>query len=252
MAKIHVTLQGKGGVGKSFVSSLLAQHRLEHKIPLVCIDTDPVNATLAGYSAFPVERIELMKGNQIDPGRFDELMDMIVTHDKCDIVIDNGASSFLPLTGYLLENDAISLLQSMGHDVIIHPVITGGQSLTDTLTGLSRLVNQFPDSTQFIVWLNEYFGPIEHEGKVFEQMKVYEAHRSRIEGLVTLHQQSELFSKDLQTLLEHRMAFSEVKQSKAFNFMAKNRLFLIQKTIWAQLDLVLGTKACQEVAFDVT
>ncbi len=251
MARIHFTLQGKGGVGKSFVSALLAQHRLEYDIPLLCIDTDPVNATLASYSAFPVKRVELMKGNQIDASRFDDLMELIVTHEEHDIVIDNGASSFLPLTAYLIENNAISLLQSMGHKVVIHPVITGGQSMMDTLTGLSTLVSQFPKTTQFIVWLNEYFGSIEHEGTLFEQMKVYETHKHRIDGLVTLQQQSELFSKDLQTLLEHRMLFSEVKQSKKFNFMAKNRLLIIQKSIWTQLDLVLGTSVSQEVELDV-
>ena len=52
MHKVHITLQGKGGVGKSLVASLLAQHHLESGTPVVCIDTDPVNATLSGYRAF--------------------------------------------------------------------------------------------------------------------------------------------------------------------------------------------------------
>ena len=39
---IHITLQGKGGVGKTLVSNLLAQHQISKKTKLVCIDTDPV------------------------------------------------------------------------------------------------------------------------------------------------------------------------------------------------------------------
>lgn len=240
MAKIHFTLQGKGGVGKSLVSALIAQHRIDRNVPLLCIDTDPVNATFSTYKAFSVQRVELMKGNKIDAGQFDHLMELIVSNPDDDIVIDNGASSFIPLSGYLVENDAVSILQSMGHEVVIHPVITGGQSMVDTLTGLDTLASQFPSSAQMIVWLNEYFGLVERGGKPFEQMKVYESHKSRIHGIVTLHQQSELFERDMKTLLEHRMTFAEVKQSPDLNFMAKNRLLMIQKNIWSQLDLVLG------------
>ena len=140
-----------------------------------------------------------------------------------------------------MENDAISVLQSMGHEVILHSVITGGQSMADTLSGLNTLASQFPSSSKIIVWLNEYFGAIERDGKTFEQMKVYEANKARIHGLVTLHEQSELFARDLQTLLEEKMTFQEVKDSPAFNFMAKNRLMMVQKSIWSQLDLVLGS-----------
>ena len=38
MANIHMVLQGKGGVGKSFVAALLAQHLLQKGgHPLCCV-----------------------------------------------------------------------------------------------------------------------------------------------------------------------------------------------------------------------
>ena len=49
MAKIHMILQGKGGVGKSFISSILAQHRIAKGKNPLCIDTDPVNATFLRF-----------------------------------------------------------------------------------------------------------------------------------------------------------------------------------------------------------
>lgn len=49
MAKIHMILQGKGGVGKSFISSKLAQYKVAKGRNLLCIDTDPVNATFYGF-----------------------------------------------------------------------------------------------------------------------------------------------------------------------------------------------------------
>src|ERR1051325_6140975 len=50
-AEIHMTLQGKGGVGKSLVASVLAQYFGEQGRVVRCVDTDPVNRTLAQYSA---------------------------------------------------------------------------------------------------------------------------------------------------------------------------------------------------------
>ena len=36
---IHLSLQGKGGVGKSFIASILAQYFLNHGHQVQCIDT---------------------------------------------------------------------------------------------------------------------------------------------------------------------------------------------------------------------
>jgi Mrp family chromosome partitioning ATPase len=44
---IHLTLQGKGGVGKSLVSSILAQYFRYRGAEIHCIDTDPVNQTFS-------------------------------------------------------------------------------------------------------------------------------------------------------------------------------------------------------------
>lgn len=41
----------------------------------------------------------------------------MVAGENEHIVIDNGASSFIPLLSYLKENDAISLIQENGHSV---------------------------------------------------------------------------------------------------------------------------------------
>jgi hypothetical protein len=53
-ASVHIILQGKGGVGKSFVSAILAQYFRTKPAPVHCLDTDPINATFAQSSRFPV------------------------------------------------------------------------------------------------------------------------------------------------------------------------------------------------------
>jgi Mrp family chromosome partitioning ATPase len=45
MRKAHFVLQGKGGVGKTFVASLIAQYLTERGEPVACLDTDQVNGS---------------------------------------------------------------------------------------------------------------------------------------------------------------------------------------------------------------
>jgi CO dehydrogenase nickel-insertion accessory protein CooC1 len=56
LSTIHLSLQGKGGVGKSLVASILAQYLLQRGKTVRCIDTDPVNKTLSQYRGLPAEQ----------------------------------------------------------------------------------------------------------------------------------------------------------------------------------------------------
>jgi hypothetical protein len=95
---IHLTLQGKGGVGKSLVASVLAQYLREIGKEVRCIDTDPVNRTFAQYTALGADRLNLRdEHNRIEQRAFDSLIERFLTEDTATFVVDNGASTFLPL-----------------------------------------------------------------------------------------------------------------------------------------------------------
>jgi len=239
MKKVHFTLQGKGGVGKSFASSLLTQFLHAKGEPVIPVDTDPVNATLAGYEAFQTRRLELMEGGSLVERHFDTLIENIVAEDS-HFVIDNGAASFIPLSFYIAENDAINVIAQHGKQVVIHTVVTGGQAMRDTLAGFAQLVEQLPPETRIVVWLNEFFGDIEAEGKTFEQMKVYVANRDRVHGLVRIVRQTgSTFGKDVQLMLDSKLTFDEVAASPDFGLMSKSRLAQVKKAIFEQLDAVI-------------
>lgn len=71
---IHLTLQGKGGVGKSLVASILAQYLKSKDGDVRCIDTDPVNRTFAQYAALAADRLNLRdEHNRIEQRAFDSL-----------------------------------------------------------------------------------------------------------------------------------------------------------------------------------
>jgi hypothetical protein len=240
MKKVHFILQGKGGVGKTYIASLLAQFHQEQDKDIICIDTDPVNSTFSGYKAFNVKRLELMERNELNPRKFDQMVQELVEVDS-NFIIDNGAASFLPLSTYLLENDVFNMLNEKGKEVYVHTLITGSQGLRDTLTGFNKLAEHLPESVKLIVWLNEYFGSImSEEGKPFMDMKVYTKNQHKISGLITIPRQTATtFGQDVEMMLTHRATFAEVKENPIFELMAKQRLTMVKRNLFTQIEAVV-------------
>ncbi|MFT4059265.1 MAG: ArsA-related P-loop ATPase [Legionella sp.] len=236
MMKIHITMQGKGGVGKSFVSATTAQYKVHKGQKPLCIDTDPINATFYGFKALDVQRLEIMDGDEINSRHFDQLIEMIASTQD-DVIIDNGASSFVPLSHYLISNQVPSLLNDLGHELVIHTVITGGQALLDTMNGFSQLINQFPIETQFVVWLNPFWGAIEHDGKSFEQMKVYRDNKERISSLIHIPVlKEETYGRDLSEMLQKKITFNEALDDSNKNIMTRQRLKIVRDQLFGQLN----------------
>lgn len=236
MANIHMILQGKGGVGKSFIAATLAQYKASKGQKPLCIDTDPINATFHGYKALGVRRLQIMQGDEINPRSFDTLVDLIAP-SKDDVIIDNGASSFVPLAHYLISNQVPTLLVEMGHTLVVHTVVTGGQALLDTISGFAQLISQFPAETLFVVWLNPYWGPIEHEGKSFEQLKAYNANKSRVSAIVQIPTlKEETYGRDLSDMLKDRLTFDEALAMESLTIMTRQRLKIIKGQLFSQLE----------------
>jgi hypothetical protein len=234
---INFMLQGKGGVGKSFCCAALAQYLIAKSKPPRCFDTDPVNATFHGYAALNVQRFEIMEGDEIAPRSFDPMVEQLATVDA-DVIIDSGASSFLPLTHYLLSNDVFGLLrESFGHKVVVHTIVTGGQAMLDTLHGFASLARQLPADVSFVVWLNPFWGPIEHEGRGFEQLKAYKDNKDRISAVIPIPlRKADTFGRDVSELLARRLTFAEGIADKSLPIMARQRLTMYQRDLFAQLD----------------
>lgn len=236
MAKIHMILQGKGGVGKSFIASTLAQYKLAKGQTPLCVDTDPINATFHGFEALPVQRVDLMEGDEINPRNFDALVE-IIAPAKNDVVIDNGASSFVQLSHYLVSNQVPALLQTMGHELIVHTVVTGGQALMDTINGFAQLIRQFPKEASFVVWLNPFWGPVAAEGKTFEQMKAYKDNKERVTAMVTIPTlKPETYGRDVSDMLQDRLTFDEALASDKLTIMTRQRLKIVRDQLFGQLD----------------
>lgn len=243
LKNFHFILQGKGGVGKTTCSSFIAQYLKDHlQKDYLAIDTDQVNASFASFKSLNVESLNIMENNQILARGWDTLVEKLINSDKSNIIIDNGASSFVPLIAYAVENDIIELLTSEDNDYIgsifMHVVIAGGEGLSHTLAGLNTICEKFnQDTVQIIAWLNPFLGNIEYQGKSFEDMDEYKQNKSKIFSTVRIPTySSDTFGKDISDMLSSNKILSEMMQSPSVSTASRHRYKKVQKEIFEALD----------------
>lgn len=241
MAAINMFLQGKGGVGKSFAAILMAQKMLEDGKEPLCIDIDPVNPTLSGYKALNVKRFKIMAGEDVDPFLFDAMFE-VVAASKNDVIIDNGASSYIALMSYLTSTNVSGVLREMGHTFVIHTVIIGGNALLETVGDFTKVMASFDGDTRFVVWLNPFFGPISEDGKEFREFKAYTKNAGRIAAVIEIPEFAQkLHGRDLREMYEAKLTFKEAIESNTIPIFSRQRLVDMRRNIWtriSQLDAV--------------
>jgi hypothetical protein len=233
---VHFVLQGKGGVGKSFVAAILAQYFRRAGNPVHCFDTDPVNATFAQYEGLEAEHINVLKRGAINEKQFDSLVEHLCNKPGV-CVVDTGATTFVPLWNYMLENEIVGFLAGHNRRAYIHSVVTGGQAMSDTLNGFAKIAAT-SGGKNIIVWLNEYFGEIQgKDGRQFDELKVAHDHAERVLGAVTIRERNHhTFGDDVKEMLQRRLTFDAAIQNENFSLVSKQRLAIVRRDLFDQLD----------------
>lgn len=238
---VHFVVQGKGGIGKSFVSVLLAQYFLSKNANLRAFDTDQENTTFAHYKALRAEHVAVMDDSRtINPKLFDQLMEKILLdEDGGTFVIDNGANTFSPLLAYMVENDIISMLTEAGKKVYLHTIIGGGDAFLETANGFNSIASAF-EGTPVVLWMNAHFGKLEtKEGTPFEETRVFKKNYNSLAGIVVLPERNpRTYGDDIRRLNIARLTANEAIQSTEFSLMERNRIKTVIKDVDAQLDKI--------------
>jgi hypothetical protein len=108
--------------------------------------------------------------------------------------------------------------------------------MDDTINGFAHIVNNF-STNEIVVWLNPYWGVIEHEGKSFEQMKVYTTNKSRVSAIVKIPDlKEETYGRDLSDMLQGRLTFDEAIANPALTIMTRQRLKIVKAQLFDQLN----------------
>jgi hypothetical protein len=224
MATIHLIQQSKGGVGKSMLAAMLYQALKHCGKTTALYDIDPANATLAGYKEFPVNRLEIMVDGNINRRKFDRLiLELNDLPPETHAIVDSGASSFIALGKYLVDENIPALLVENGHSVLFHAIIVGGQAMSDTVNGLRSLALAFPE-TPIVVWLNPHFGEIEMDDKGFEEFTIYQEFHEQFHAVISLPKTDpETTGKDLEILFAKRQSFKTAIESSQ-SIVVRSRL----------------------------
>jgi hypothetical protein len=128
------------------------------------------------------------------------------------------------------------MLRAAGKRLFVHTVITGGQALADTLNGFGQLAESTSDQN-IVVWVNEYFGRVERDGKQFLDMKVFEENQSKVCGTVAVTRRNhDTFGRDVEDMISQKLTFDEAIRDGHFTIMTKQRLRVVQRDLFEQLD----------------
>lgn len=239
MANIHMFLQEKGGVGKSFAATLLAQQMKEEGKTPLCIDIDPANATFSGYKALDVKTYEIMEGDDVNPRKFDKVMEAVAESEE-DVIIDNGSSSYFALANYMKKMQVAEVLQGMGHNLTMHTLIVGGNVLVDTLDSMVKTITIFPENTKHVIWLNPFSGAIENNGNNFYGFKAYKNNAARITAVIEIPDyEPKTFGHDLRKMMAENLTFQEaIPKESGLPMWTRQRLKMIREEIYERLGKV--------------
>ncbi|MDR1345266.1 MAG: hypothetical protein LBK03_00990 [Bacteroidales bacterium] len=210
MIKIHFSIQGKGGCGKTTDAAFMAQYLVNQDRYPLCLDADPVNRSFAAYKSLDVHEINVLDGNKIHPKSWDAMLNLLLQASE-DAVVDVGATSFIAILDYMSRMDMIRYLHDHGRQVYMHIPVTGSEGMIHTVNGMVQIINQFQDqNTRFAIWLNPFLGPIERNGQQFEQFEEFLKLKSKIEAIIKIPAfPPDLHGEDLKSILTQNMTFTE-------------------------------------------
>lgn len=235
----HFVLQGKGGVGKTLVSNLLAQYLETTGVEVRCFDTDPVNHSLARIPALNVSKVPLYKDgtSEADNRALDKMLSDMAGH-PATYVVDNGATSFKPMSQHLIADGSIELLLDLDFSVVLHLVISTGPELEMTLSGVSGILESLDDlSIPVILWINEKGISFEEQAETdFESSAFFNEYKTRITGLITIPFLPKATRGVFETMLNNKLTFEEAENSDAFFLIEQKRLGKLKETFFSSVE----------------
>ena len=152
MSTIHFIGGEKGGVGKSMVARLLSQYCLDQQLPHRGFDADGSHATLSRYYIDYTQSLNLD-----DFASIDQIVEVALEEDQ-QIIIDLPAQSERFLNRWIDDNDALSLCEESGIDVVYWYVTDDGRdSVQLTNAFINRYNNQLPFGGRAKCWTRTRF-----------------------------------------------------------------------------------------------
>ena len=160
--KVHLIGGEKGGVGKSLVARLLAQHFIDQELPWVGFDTDRSHGSLMRFytdyaSPVLVDRYEAL----------DKIIESAVEQPGRRVLVDLAAQTHDPLVKWMDESGVLDMADLSGLVLQYWHVMDAGRDSVDLL---ERLLDRFGLRLRYTLVCNELrgddFGLLERSGQL--------------------------------------------------------------------------------------
>lgn len=156
MSQIHFIGGEKGGVGKSLLSRVLAQHFIDRQQAFVGYDTDRSHGALLRY--YPAYSMPLSLD---DPTGLDRVLEAAEADPNRRVLVDLAAQSQAPLTRWLEDAGVLDLATELGVTLNYWHVMDANRDSVDLL----RRWQESPGAPmRLVLVLNEVRG--EHFGQL--------------------------------------------------------------------------------------
>jgi hypothetical protein len=150
MSFIHFVGGEKGGVGKSLVARLLAQHFIDQGMPFVGFDTDKSHGALLRFYADYASPVRLDEHDSLDL-----LIERAVEDPQQRILVDLAAQTQQSVAQWLDDADVLGLAEEQGVTLTWWHVMDAGRDSVDVLR---QWLDQFGGRFKLVLVLNEIRG----------------------------------------------------------------------------------------------
>jgi hypothetical protein len=219
---LHLVLNGKGGVGKSFFAVNYVQYLKDKTIAHVAFDTDNENSTL---KRFHPDSTFL---NIADPRQLDLIFDTLAT--KSLAVVDCRAASTDLLFDHFTETGAVEVLAGLNTGLtFIMPV----NHEADSVDQIQRVVEEFDARARYLILRNAVHS---------DSFAIYDGSEVRRKLLGPLDA-GEITMTRLQPWLVESLNRTNISITQAvrhpeFSLLDRQRLIMWQRRLYEQIDSV--------------
>lgn len=151
MKKIILFPQDKGGIGKSFIATLLYDYLCDHEVTVKAFDLDHANSTFNRF----VPEAEFID-TDVDAGKLGVLDRLVHALREADVALaDNRASGGEKILHYLREAQLPDLQSELGFMLIFVVIATDD---LDANSQIADLVDAYEDRVKWVIARNQRDG----------------------------------------------------------------------------------------------
>lgn len=220
MKNLILVINGKGGVGKSFVAVNLIQFLKDQKVPHRGFDTDNENSTLKRFHP-EAEFVDIGNGRELD-----RILSALDNHSL--VVADCRAASTDLFLDYFKEIGLPEVLGVIGaHLTLVIPI----NHEPDSLDQVQRLADQMETTARYLIVRNASHSD---SFALFDASKI----KRRLSGPLKAREISMTRLQDwlVEALNKENVTATTAKTHPAFSLLDRQRLQHWQRGLYSQFD----------------